>query len=90
MAKAAVGKLDPAQYDAVRKIARVEAEKTVASLCGLVLRRIQEVHLTRLNEHNVAEAAVHDELARIFGEALQQFTDEWPGEEKKKEDKDVG
>ena len=63
-----------------REIAKEEAEKAVASLCGLVMRRAQEVHLTRLGEHNVAEAAIHDELSRIFGEALQQFTDEWPGE----------
>lgn len=60
----------------IREIAKEEAEKAVASLAGLVLRRIQEVHLTRLGEHNIAEAAVHEELARIFGEALQQFTDD--------------
>ena len=69
-------------YEATVKLARVEARKAVASLAGLVLRRTQELHLTRLEAHNTAEAEVHRELARIFGEALQQFSDEWPGEGK--------
>ena len=45
-------------YEATVKLARVEAEKAVASLCGLVLRRAQEVHLSRLGERNIAEDAV--------------------------------
>jgi len=64
------------QLAQIDSIARTVAREEIASLSGLVLRRVQEVHLTRLDEHNVAEAAIHAELARIFGEALQQFTTE--------------
>ena len=68
--------------EATREVAKEEARKAVASLAGLVMRRTQELHLTRLEAHNTAEAVVHEELARIFGEALQQFSTEWPGEGK--------
>jgi hypothetical protein len=68
--------MDPyCTLDEAEAIAKKAADAAVASLAGLVLRRTQELHLTRLEEHNVAEAAVHAELARIFGEALQQFSD---------------
>ena len=63
------------QLAQIDSIARSVAREEVASLSGLVLRRTQELHLTRLEAHNIAEAEVHQELARIFGEALQQFSD---------------
>jgi hypothetical protein len=67
----------------VRKIAREEAEKAVASLSGLVMKRAQEIQLTRSGERNAASEIVREELSQIFGEALQQFSDDkWPGEDK--------
>ena len=72
--------LTGAQHAAIEKIAKEQAEKAVASLSGLVLRRAQEIQLSRLGERNIAEEVVQERLSEIFGEALQQFTDEWPGE----------
>ena len=63
--------------DQVRAIAREE----IASLAGLVLRRLQEEHPTRSFERNMADDAVVDRLNAIFGEVLRDFgetTDE-PG-----------
>ena len=60
---------------AIRELAHQEAKEIVASLCGLVLRRAQEVQLSRLNERNIAEEVVQERLSEIFGEALQQYTD---------------
>lgn len=74
--------MDPHMEEQIREIAKDEARKAVASLSGLVMRRSQEARLTRLGERNVATDVVNDKLAEIFGEALQQFTDKWPGEEK--------
>lgn len=54
------------QQAAVREIARAE----VASLCGLVLRRLQDEGPTRLIEHNV----LVDVLSGIFGEGLKDFS----------------
>lgn len=67
---------DPAiSEDEIRAIAREEAEKAVASLSGLVLRRLQQEHLTRSGERNMMEDVLDERLSEIFGEALQQFTD---------------
>lgn len=57
------------------------AREEVASLSALVLRRVQDAELTRSNEHNLAEAAIHHELAQIFGEALSDFSGHTKGEE---------
>lgn len=51
-------------------------EAAVASLCGLVLRRLQD----DVGVHGVAEqdntAVTVSDLSKIFGEALEQFTRE--------------
>jgi len=57
----------------VESVVRPIARQEVASLCGLVLRRLQDEHPTRSAEHNVAVDAVHAELSRIFGELLAEF-----------------
>lgn len=57
-----------------RVIAREEAHIAVASLAGLVLRRLQEEHLTRSPDRNAMEDVLDQRLSEIFGEALQQFT----------------
>lgn len=67
---------DEATLDDVQRIAEEEARKAVASLAGLVMRRAQEVQLTRLGERNIAEEVVQQRLSEIFGEALQQFSDD--------------
>lgn len=60
--------------DEVRAIAKEEAEKAVASLSGLVLRRLQTEHLTRSPDRNIMEDVLDERLSEIFGEALQQYT----------------
>lgn len=60
--------------DKIREIAHEEAQMAVASLAGLVLRRLQEEHLTRSFERNAMEDVLDKRLSEIFGEALQQFT----------------
>jgi ethanolamine utilization protein EutQ (cupin superfamily) len=62
----------------VRRIAREE----IASLSGLVLRRLQEDHFTRSIERNAAEEVVDERLSQIFGEALRDFgsTSSEPGD----------
>ena len=55
--------------DQVRAIAREE----IASLAGLVLRRLQEEHPTRSFERNMADDAVVARLNGIFGEVLADF-----------------
>ena len=68
--------LTPEQIAAVRAIAREE----IASLAGLVVRRTQDLTLTRSPEHNIADEATRDALASIFAEALNDFTtDAEPG-----------
>jgi len=54
---------------AIRAIARAE----IASLCGLVLRRVQDI--------NMHPGPLRDELAEVFGEALRDFgaTEDEPG-----------
>jgi len=59
----------------IRAIAREESEKAVASLSGLVLRRLQEEHFSRSPDRNTMEDVLDERLSEIFGEALQQFTD---------------
>ena len=49
--------------EGAREIAREE----IASLCGLVLRRVQEARIEHSDEHAL------EELAGIFGEALRDF-----------------
>lgn len=66
--------LTGAQYEAVEKIAKQEAAAAVASLAGLVMRRLQEEHPTRSFERNAMEDVLDERLSEIFGEALQQFT----------------
>ena len=67
---------DPAiSEEQIRAIAKEEADKAVASLSGLVMRRLQQEHLTRSNERNIMEDILDERLSEIFGEALQQFTD---------------
>lgn len=58
----------------IRAIAREEAAAAVASLSGLVLRRLQEEHLTRSIERNAMEDVLDDRLSEIFGEALKQYS----------------
>ena len=70
---------DATSYDPV-KIAEIRAREianeAVASLCGLVLRRLQEDHPTRSMERNAMEDVLDARLSEIFGEALQQFSKE--------------
>jgi len=72
---------DGSEYDAV-KIAEIRAREiareTVASLCGLVLRRLQDDRPTRSMERNAMEDVLDERLSTIFGEALQQFSKEEP------------
>lgn len=60
------------QFDDAR--ARAIADEAVASLCGLVLRRLQDDRLTRSAQRNQTEDIVDEILSGIFGEALQQFS----------------
>ena len=60
--------------EAIRAIAREEAQAAVASLSGLVLRRLQEEHLTRSPNRNAMEDVLDERLSEIFGEALRQYT----------------
>jgi hypothetical protein len=66
---------DLATVRQAREIARAE----VASLCGLVLRRLQDEGPTRSFERN----ATVDILESLFGEALHDFggTHDEPGTE---------
>ena len=73
--------MDPHFEEQIREIARDE----VASLCGLVLRRAQEVQLTRSPDRNMAAEVFQQEMSEIFGEALQQFTAAGPGQEQVEE-----
>lgn len=57
----------------IRSIARDEAGKTMASLAGLVLRRLQDDRLTRSPVNNIAEDVVDRVFSEIFGEVLQQY-----------------
>lgn len=54
----------------IHQIARSE----IASLCGLVLRRLQDEHPTRSFERNQTDDIVRDRLNVIFGEALADFS----------------
>lgn len=54
--------------------ARLIARAEISSMAGLVLRRAQEVQLTRNPETNITTAAVHEELSEIFGEILRDFS----------------
>ena len=56
--------------DQMRKIARQE----IASMAGLVLSRSDEATLTRSIERNMADEAVREVLARVFGEVLSDFS----------------
>jgi hypothetical protein len=53
----------------VRQLAR----KEVASLCGLVLRRLENPSFTRSFERNAAIEEIHETFSAIFGEALRDF-----------------
>lgn len=55
--------------EAIRAIAREE----VASLAGLVLRRLQDDRLTRSPQRNQVEDQIDETLSAIFGEALRDF-----------------
>jgi hypothetical protein len=62
-----------------RRIAREE----IASLCGLVLRRLQDHDTpTRSFERNAATDELQETLNAVFGEALRDFSDtrEEPGD----------
>jgi hypothetical protein len=63
--------LTEAQQAEVKAIARGE----IASLAGLVLRRLQEEHFTRSIERNAMEDVLDERLSEIFGEALRDFGD---------------
>ena len=72
--------LSTEQRSEVREIARAE----VASLCGLVLRRLQDHDSpTRSFERNAATDELQSTLNAIFGEALADFSgeDDEPGED---------
>ncbi len=58
------------------RLARQIAREEIASLCGLVLRRLQDI----MTDGNVKVFA--SEIASIFGEALHDFggTPDEPGE----------
>lgn len=60
--------------ETMRKIAQEESKKAVASLSGLVLKRLQEDHLTRSFDRNAMEDVLDARLSEIFGEALQQYS----------------
>lgn len=57
------------------KKSKKKPNKAVASLCGLVLRRLQDsTGVTGLAETDETPVTVAD-LSRIFGEALEQFSE---------------
>jgi len=52
----------------------MEGRDAVASLCGLVLRRLQDdVGVTGVGDEDHTPVTVSD-LRKIFGEALEQFS----------------
>lgn len=68
---------DGSEYDAAKVAelrAREIAREAVASLCGLVLRRLQDDAPSRSSERNTMEDVLDERLSVIFGEALQQFS----------------
>lgn len=65
----------------IRRQAREVAREEIASLCGLVLRRSQDAHFSRLEERNIADAAVREHLASVFAEALADFSGRTKGEQ---------
>lgn len=53
----------------------MDGKEAVASLCGLVLRRLQDIGVSGVpGEQDETSVTVKD-LNQIFGEALEQFTD---------------
>ncbi len=58
--------VDEGWREAARHIAREE----IASLSGMILRRLQDMGPTRSNERNMAVKI----LAELFGEALADFS----------------
>lgn len=67
---AQAGAQAPAVVEAIRDVAR----KEIASLCGFILRRLQDEHLTRSPIRNETEAIIQARLSAIFGEALADFS----------------
>lgn len=64
---------EQAYLEANERLARRVAREEIASLCGLVLRRLQDTESPEM---------VVGALAAIFGEALRDFTtDKGPGDE---------
>lgn len=61
-------------------VARRVAREEIASLAGLVLRRLQEQHPTRSFERNAADDIVRERLSAIFAEALADFSGHTGGE----------
>ena len=61
---------------AVRQLAREIARKEIASLCGLVMRRLQDLH------SSPGGAFRGNEIASVFAEALRDFggTPDEPGD----------
>lgn len=51
-----------------------EGEKAVASLCGLVLRRLQDLAIGDDAANDDTAVKISD-LNKIFGEALEQFSE---------------
>ena len=75
--------LSEEQHAAVTSLARQIAREEIASLSGLVLRRLQDhVQLTRSLERNMAMEEIQETFNAIFGEVLRDFsaTEEEPGE----------
>lgn len=67
--------------DAVKALARQAARQEIASLCGLVLRRTSEEHLSRSPDRNITDTQIRGMLAEIFGEALSDFSGHTKGDE---------
>jgi hypothetical protein len=65
--------LNEEEASAVEALARRVAREEIASLAGLVLRRLQDDRPTRSFERNAAEDVLDDHLSRIFGEVLADF-----------------
>ena len=59
----------------VRAIAAEEADRAIASLAGLVLKRLQLDRLSRDPARNTAEDVLDERLSEIFGEVLAQRGD---------------
>jgi hypothetical protein len=73
--------LAKAWHGIIADVARYEARQEIASLAALVLRRSQDMELSRVPERNEMQETVRGILAEIFGEALADFSGHTKGDQ---------